>query len=97
MLAIIKDKSGQDEIEATYNKITIPVIGYLQSSQLSYGPVWIATKSGIAQEGILNENIAYVFINGSGIYVRSILLKEQLGWFACSLKLCVANVGKSQW
>lgn len=77
--------SPQDEGGMCHAETTIPILEYLRSDQLSDGVVWITTKSGVSQEGMLNQNIAFVFINGSGIYVRSIILKEPLGWSrACS-------------
>jgi hypothetical protein len=54
---------------------TIPILEYVRSDKLSSSRVWVATTSGIAQQGMLNQNLAYVFINGLGLYVRSILLQ----------------------
>jgi hypothetical protein len=78
------DKIPQGETELAGDVSTVPVVGYFQGSGLVYGAVWIATASGIAQQGMLNQNIAYVFINGSGIYVQAILLKDPLGWWPAS-------------
>lgn len=88
------DETIQDRIDLVDDGVTIPVVGYIRSDQLSSATVWIAATSGIAQQGILNQNIAYVFINGSGIYVRSILLQAPLGWLASFSVLYVTDVQK---